>query len=592
MKNYLLVSFLLLISDLINSNNSKKTQNEELINQKPKPVFTQCGITSDWPFNNWAKNIVTTAPTVFPKDDSELKNYLKIIKDNKCKARPVGATHSAGGIVLENNSTDSIAISLAKYEPDDKEWRDNIIQENGKSSVRIPTGRSLLDLVSIIRPKNLFTPTQTAGFIFTVGGIMANTVHGGLYGKGFANYYVTKMRVMLSNGDVRIIDDKEEIKYWRQSFGLLGIITSVEIELEERKDFRMDLLVNDFGHRDFTKEEFLNTIANCRKNNEIYGEFFFNAYNLRMHTVTCRNNEGDSAKNDDDCNWSYSSLGCIPAAWCSYQFQWGDYTLNQSCRVKKEANWKDYYDYYKNSYPEIDTKGIPTSVFPGDTYGNQMSDLIYYISKIPGLAHYGTLVKILANLNYMGNTVFIPKSQKESDDGYWVRTSPKATIMAYFFPADKLYEALKIYQNTVYTLLDGTNPVSKYTTFKFNQPCEFRFLTLNSTLASKYQIPHSSDNEYVCIEALNLYDDLEDYNWAFAQLEHEWLTIEGSIPHIGKLWGFDYENIAKGIRPEPFKKEFARGLMTEEQKADFKEYSSKVDPDGTFAGGLAMEFFK
>ena len=113
MKNYLLAAIICLLSELIyNKSEKKRTKidNEE----NKKPVYTQCGITSDWTYNNWAKNIVTTTPTVFPKDDSELKYYLKIIKDNKCKARPVGATHSAGGIVLENKSTDTIAVSLAK----------------------------------------------------------------------------------------------------------------------------------------------------------------------------------------------------------------------------------------------------------------------------------------------------------------------------------------------------------------------------------------------------------------------------------------------------------------------------------------------
>jgi len=591
MKNYLLAAIICLLSELIYNKSEKKRT--KLDNEENKrPVYTQCGITSDWTYNNWGKNIITTTPTVFPKDDSELKNYLKIIKENKCKARPVGATHSAGGIVLENKSTDTIAVSLAKYEPDDKEWRDNIIQENGKSSVRIPTGRSLLDLVSLIRPKNLYTPTQTAGFIFAVGGIMANTVHGGFYGKGFSNYYVTKMRVVLSNGDVRIIDDKEEIKYWRQSFGLLGIISSVEIELEERKDFRMDFISHSFKKSTFNQDDLNEALANTRKNNEIYQESFFNAYTLELFSVVFRNNEGDAAKTNDDCSWSYSGVTCIPEAFCSYQYHFGDLNLSQSCRVKKENNFNDYYKDYKSSFPEISTKGDPTSIFPGDYYGNQMADLIYKISKIPALAHDGTICKILASFTSMMTNHLVYKSQVESDDGYWVRTAPKANIMAYFFPADKLYDALKIYQNNVNTLLDGTNPVSKYTTFKFNQPCEFRFMTLNSTLASKYQIPHEKDGDYVVIEALNLNDDLDDFKWAFAQLENDWQKLEGSAPHIGKIWGFDYSSLEKGVRPEPFSHEFARSLMTEDQKKDFHNYSGKVDPDGLFNGGLAMEFFK
>ena len=590
MKNYLLASILVLISDLV-CGTPEDQNGSKFKSKKLALISTQCGITSEWTFNNWEKSIVTNTPTVFPKNDLELKNYLKTIKEHNCKARPVGATHSAGGLVLENNSTDTIAISLASYKPDDADWNANIIKENGESSVRIPSGASLLDLVSFIRPKNLFTPTQTAGFIFAVGGVVANTVHGGFYGKGFSNYYVTKMRVMLSNGDIKIIDDKEEIKYWRQSFGLLGMITSVEIELEEKKDFVMDTIKENFKKSDFTKEQFNQVLANARQNNATYGEFFFNAYTLELFSVIFNNEEGTAPKSDDDCSWYYSKAACFPQAFCSYQYNFGDITLSQSCRMKKESTFDQFYNNYEASFPEIRTKGDATWISPGDSYGNEMADILNKISKIPLLAHDGTLCKILASTTSLVSQYLVKKSQAESDDGYWIRTAPKAHLIGYFFPADKLYDAIKVYQNMVITLLEGTNPVSKYTTFKFNQPCEFRFVTLNSTLASKYQVPEKQDSEWVVIEALNLDDGLEDFKWAFAQLEHEWIQI-GGIPHLGKIWGFDYKSLEKGIRPEAFSKEFARTILSDDQKSDFYEYQAKVDPEKLFSGGLAIELFK
>jgi hypothetical protein len=48
-----------------------------------------------------------------------------------------------------------------------------------------------------------------------------------MFGKSFLNNYVTKMRVMLSDGSTKIIE-KSELKFWRQSFGLLGIILAAE----------------------------------------------------------------------------------------------------------------------------------------------------------------------------------------------------------------------------------------------------------------------------------------------------------------------------------------------------------------------------
>jgi len=581
MRNYFLASLLILITEI-------SITHEE--NQKEKPKYTQCGITSDWTFTNWAKSIETQSPTVFPKNDEELRNYLQTIKANNCKARPVGATHSAGGLVLENNVNNTIAVSLAFYEPDDTNWTAQIIVEENSKSVRIPTGKSLLDLVSLLRPKKLFTPSQTAGFIFAVGGVISNTVHGGYYDKGFINYYVTKMRVMLSSGEIKVIEDKDEIKYWRQSFGLLGIVTSVEIELEERDDFTMATIENDFSSPDFTEEEFNKAMADTRKNGEIYGEFFFNAYNSQLFSVIFRNTQGDSPNDDSGCYWNYSAGCCYPEAFCSYQYKFGDLNFSESCRIKKKSNFNDIYTTYHISFPDIPTKGDPTWIVPGDEYGSEMADIIYRISKIPLLAHDGSICKTLAGLTSLVTKTMVPKSQRESDDGYWLRTAPRANIMAYFFRADTLFKAIKAYQNVVYSLLDGSSPVSRYTTFKFNQPCEWRYVTLNSTLASKYQVPNL-EGEFVVIEALNINDDLDDFKWGFAQLEHDWLAI-GGIPHLGKIWGFDYTLVEKGIRPEPFSKDIARKIMTPEQKSHFKEYQSKVDPDGLFSGGLAIEFFK
>lgn len=37
---------------------------------------------------------------------------------------------------------------------------------------------------------------------------------------------------------------------------------------------------------------------------------------------------------DSDCDFKLTALGCSPAAWCSYQYRWGDILPSQSCRVR------------------------------------------------------------------------------------------------------------------------------------------------------------------------------------------------------------------------------------------------------------------
>merc|ERR1712232_125887 len=56
---------------------------------------------------------------------------------------------------------------------------------------------------------------------------------------GFINEYVTRMRVMDWEGNIHIIDDEAELRHWRCSFGLLGIILGVEFRLEHRTRLEM-----------------------------------------------------------------------------------------------------------------------------------------------------------------------------------------------------------------------------------------------------------------------------------------------------------------------------------------------------------------
>merc|ERR1719226_283885 len=108
------------------------------------------------------------------------------------------------------------------------------------ASVRLstPVGRRLI-CTPKCGPWVFFLPAQTAGYFFALGGIVANSVHGGAYQAGFVHSYVTRLRVMSYDGSIRIIDQEDEVRYWRNSFGLLGIILGIEFQLEHRDRLQM-----------------------------------------------------------------------------------------------------------------------------------------------------------------------------------------------------------------------------------------------------------------------------------------------------------------------------------------------------------------
>merc|ERR1719223_2605339 len=66
--------------------------------------------------------------------------------------------------------------------------------------------------------------------------------------------YATRMRVMLHDGSIRVIDTEEEMRYWRCSFGLLGIILGIEFQLERRDQLQMYSV--DKKLESWSKEEF------------------------------------------------------------------------------------------------------------------------------------------------------------------------------------------------------------------------------------------------------------------------------------------------------------------------------------------------
>jgi len=62
------------------------------------------------------------------------------------------------------------------------------------------------------------------------------------------------MRVMLYNGTIKIIDREEDLRFWRNSFGLLGIILGVELPLIKREAFQ--IYTSDKRAFDWSADEF------------------------------------------------------------------------------------------------------------------------------------------------------------------------------------------------------------------------------------------------------------------------------------------------------------------------------------------------
>ena len=203
-------------------------------------------------WGNWNEGIQTCVPWLMPSTDEELAGILAYARANNFTVRPGGATQSNFPAVTDGTDPNEIVVSLANYTaPSDWEYT---LQEpdpdGGGARVAVNAGWSLLKLYSRIKPAGYTLPTQTALPIFQLGGIVSNSVHGGIYQASFVSKYVKRLRVMAADGTTRLITADSELRMWRNSYGLLGIITGIEFELLPVTAFQVE-----FRERTFTWSE-------------------------------------------------------------------------------------------------------------------------------------------------------------------------------------------------------------------------------------------------------------------------------------------------------------------------------------------------
>jgi len=90
----------------------------------------------------------------------------------------MGARHSWDGMVMQRNEKDVVVISLASHATEIEGWL-NSIHRPESSSFRIGAGKSWYDVSALIRPHGYVLNSRSAGAFFSVGGVIANIVHGG-----------------------------------------------------------------------------------------------------------------------------------------------------------------------------------------------------------------------------------------------------------------------------------------------------------------------------------------------------------------------------------------------------------------------------
>ena len=195
----------------------------------PNGNYTACGVTSRWGFKTWTGSLSTAHPLVFPKTEKELKDLvLSVGAVPNCKIRVAGTGGSTDGVVALKQDSKLVVVNLALLQVKNS-WNNKL--DKVKLRVRMGAGKSLLDLMTFIRPQGYLPPTRSYGRYFSLGGFyMSPSTHGGTFRLDRAAKQVTGLRVLLSSGLYMDITDEMEVAEWRGSLGLFGIVVGKSID--------------------------------------------------------------------------------------------------------------------------------------------------------------------------------------------------------------------------------------------------------------------------------------------------------------------------------------------------------------------------
>eukprot|EP01063_Lacrimia_lanifica_P019268 TRINITY_DN2639_c0_g2_i4.p1 TRINITY_DN2639_c0_g2~~TRINITY_DN2639_c0_g2_i4.p1 ORF type:complete len:727 (+),score=277.64 TRINITY_DN2639_c0_g2_i4:71-2182(+) len=560
----------------------------------PLPVVSRCGVSSTATYINFEQSLATDMPILYPKNDAEMGALMATVAGHGCKLRPVGAGHSSPAVIAGDGDVDFVGVSLAEYTPDDLGWNMTL---DAQGRVRAPAGISLFDLYHYTRPQGWFLESQTAGPIFTLGGVIANSVHGGVHGKGYLNQYVTALRVGVWTGTamaVRVITDEAELRHWRNSYGVLGVMLAVEMQLNKRQNFAITTTGHTFSEAQWSRD-YVDAYFNKIVDGKLYSESFFNPYLREVKHVifeaaapvppACVNFTSDAT-----CSWDYPHAKCADAACCEYRYKFGDMNLDESCRtshhVPNAPSWlQQVYAGLASAFKSVRFNGSP------DLPAAQ-NDEICVLERLAG--KFGKvfdqfLAMIFYDMTFSHVASSVTANGNDVNDGFWLRSVPhEIRLMAYSVPRARIFDFLNLIRSVFLDVTAATGTVQLANV-------EFRFFNMSDTATLMPTGLTSGAIAYGAFVNCELVfnsnpgsPNTKQWQQALYEYETRVRALDG-IPHTGK--SFCYLPDGEGGYQPYMNKTCVKGVFNNGQKAAFGAYRTATDPAGLFDGGAAEEFF-
>ena len=519
-------------------------------------------------WQNWSGNLVHQPATdgakyyFMPTNLAELQSVLADAKAKGVTLRVTGQRHSQSPLVVDDNrdalpqTTKSYLVDMSCYKDLGPGHDQSIVLGPGKTQVTVNAGVREDELDAFLTQNNLMLQTVTAGGFFSLGGMTAVDVHGGTMDAPIFAETVSAFTLVLAGGTVKTIDQEtprvagwSPLQFARVSLGGLGIVTSVTIDVMERK-YATTLKGGIESYRITDKPGFVSQFQKLLTHARL--ETFFTPY---------------------------------AAAW------WPQHSF-----------WALWWDVDNDPTPK--TPNQPPTPYPPTacnlagqpqpTFGAPYMGFIEGFSQALAQAAQSTYLPEGAGIIAKIALDVIEKqvgAANTSHSELWLAEAARVIFMSYYvpLPQDKA-KALGI-------VWDGLDAVSQIVTgwgnFHMAAPMEFRFVKSgNSAMSGTY-----SDDPNAWFVNLDLIGFVEDNKTAsqypkellqfFADIERAWVNM-GGFPHQGKMYGFYDPDAAAGTHSEPFNLSFLANLRTRRNALPgtplqaFKAYRKSLDPNGLF----------
>jgi len=181
----------------------------------------------------WGNNNIIRSDFFYPKNEQEIIEILKKLNNEGIITRGLGRSY--GDMSLNKN-----ILSLERYK--------KIFELDEKTGVlRCSSNLSIVEILEKIVNKGWFLNVTPGSKYVTIGGAIANDVHGKNHHKdGSFSEYVDEIKIITPDGKINICSNKSEYDLFKATCGgagLTGVIVSAKLKLLKIKSKNLDVTI-------------------------------------------------------------------------------------------------------------------------------------------------------------------------------------------------------------------------------------------------------------------------------------------------------------------------------------------------------------